>query len=361
MPAKTIERVASFRVDVDPTDNKFDHVIEDKSNWRTSVHIHRIEERLDHAVDIVAMSSSNHSKNRSPDLIPLTADYFKMKNDLRALMGVLTTYQKLTRDLHDSKYKVVEQLAILSERTPIGEEVCRELDGEATEKLHLLSKQFPSSSSLSTTSFSPAISTPKPLSSSMSSFLQSMGLVQEENSQPSLVTQIVEDYRKRNGGNVLSLHGLYSLGAAQAVGNDSEYQLHIVEFTAKWIETVTERVELGLKHVRKLALERLHYERKIETLRNRANDLERKGKTSPDSSIERLSRNEIKLKKAFEAHEKESGRLCALIETVTQEGHKDLYILVRNFIQWEQNRVGRESDIAFQQKAILDSLKQKFE
>merc|ERR1712025_486098 len=146
----------------------------------------------------------------------------------------------------------------------------------------------------------------------MTSFLHSMGLAQEENSQTSLVTQIAEDYRKRNGDNVLSLHGLYSLGAALAVGNDSEYQLHIVEYTAKWMKTVTERVDSGLKHVRKLALERLHYERKIETLRNRANNIERKGKTSPDSSIERLSRNEIKLQKAFEAHEKESGRLCAL-------------------------------------------------
>ena len=187
-----------------------------------------------------------------------------------------------------------------------------------------------------------------------------MGIVKEEDSRSTVVNQISEDYRNRNGANALSLYGVFSLGAAQAVRNDSEYQLNIVEYTTKWIEVVTERVDAGLKNVRKLASERLHYERKIETLRNRANDLEKKGKSSPDSAIERLSRNETKLKEAFEVHEKEAGKLCALIETVTQEGYKDLYILVRNYIQWELSRIGSESDLSFQLRSTLDVLNEKF-
>ena len=169
------------------------------------------------------------------------------------------------------------------------------------------------------------------------------------------------DYKRRTDTVVLSLHSLLSFGSTQAIVNDSEYQRNIVDYTTEWIDTVTTRVEMGLKNVRKLASDRLHYERKIETLRNKATGLERKGKTSPASAIERLSRNEAKLKEAFTIHEKKATKVCALIEAVTQEGYKDLFTLVRNYIQWERNRIGRENDISSQLGATLNSLNAKME
>ena len=370
MSEKTFERVASFRVEVDPAENRnasggkknsmansCGHVVEGRV---LSSDIQRINERLNHAVGVVANTPTNQTRNRSPDLVPLTADYMRMKNDLRGLLEVLLTYQKCTRELQESRFKIAEKLALISERTPLQAEVGRGLDGEATDQLHLLSQHFSSSPrSLPTASFSPSISTPK-ASSSMSFFLQSMGLVKEGDSSPTLVAQISQDFRNRTRANVLSLHGVYSLGAAQAVGIDSEYQSSVVEYTTEWIDIVTERVEDGLKRVRKLAAERLHYERKIETLRGKANDLERKGKSSPSSAIERISRNESKLKDSFAVHEKEAGEVCFLIETVTREGYKDLYILVRNYIQWELNRVGSESDLSFELKSTLNFLNEKF-
>jgi hypothetical protein len=369
MPAKAIERVASFRVEADPTSkdaaiggkkinkaNSFSIDVGD-GDRDVSVDIRRINERLNNVVDGVMNSPTHHSRNRSPDLVPLTAEYVQMKNDLRALLEVLVTYQKRNRDLQESRLNVAKQMSLFSQRTPIKEEMGREVDGEATEKFQLLSQQF-YSSSFSTASYSPSISRPKS-PSSMSFLLQSVGLVWDD-SRPSLLSQISEDYRKRSGANGLSLYGLYSLGAAQAVVTDSEYQKYVVQYTTKWMELITERVDTGLKRVRKLASERLHYERKIETLRNRANDLERKGKTSPGSAVERLSRNEAKLQEAFAAHEKEAGKICALIETVTQDGYKDLYTLVRNYIEWEQIRIERESDISCQLKSTLDFLTRKF-
>jgi len=368
MLAKNIERVPSFRVEVDPAEsvnasggkkmaNNCDLVVEGRA---LSSGIQRINERLNDAVESVAKTPTNQLRNRSPDLVPLTADYLRMKNDLRALLEVLLSYQKCTRELHETRFKVIEKLASFSEGSPIQEVVERELDGETTDKLHLLSQNVSSSqSSLSTTSFSPSVSTSK-ASSSMSFFLQSMGIVKEDDFQPSLVAQISEDYRNRNGASALSLKGVYCLGAAQAVGNDTEYHAHVLEYTTEWMDTVTKRVDEGLKIVKKLAAERLHYERKIETLRDKANDLERKGKTSPSSAVERLSRNETKLRESFFTHEKEAGKLCALIETVTREGYKDLYILVRNYIQWELNRIGSESDLSFQLKATLNFLNEKF-
>ena len=376
MLAKTFERVASFRVEAKPVDddamaegdmNKFDisydHVSEESNNLRLSSDIYSIKERMNYAVDVVAMSPANQAKNRSPDLVPLTANYVQMKNDLLILMGVLKTYQKRTRDVQESRLKVAEQLALLSKRTPIYEEVGRQLHDDTKEKIHLRAQQVfsPPSPSLSTTSLSSSSShsTPKP-PSSVSFFLQSMGLVQEDTTQPIAVAKISEACRNKSDANAFSLQGIYSLAAAQAVNIDADYQVHVVEYTTKWMKTVCERVDFGLEHVRKLASERLHYERKVETLRNRANDLQGKGKTSPDSAIERLSRNETKLKEAFAAHEKEAGKLCALIETVTCEGYKDLYIIVRNYIEWERNRMGKENDISIHLEAILKSLNAKF-
>ncbi|OEU13972.1 hypothetical protein FRACYDRAFT_139639, partial [Fragilariopsis cylindrus CCMP1102] len=237
-----------------------------------------IEERLDKAV------TDDVQKNRSPDLIPLTVDFVQMKKQLRALIMVINTYQTRTRDLHESRFEIAQQLALLSERTPIREEIGCELDGEATEQLQQLSQRL------------------------------------------------------------------------VAVVNDQEYQKDVVNFVTEWEQIITERVESGLKRVRKLASNRLHYERKIETLRNKANELEIKGRTNPTVAVERLSRNEGKLKQAFTVHEKEAGQLCALMESVTHEGYKDLYTLVKNYIEWEINRVERENNITLQMSATLESM-----
>lgn len=335
-------------------------VVEGPPPLQLSADIQRINERLNYAVDVVAITPTNQTSNRSPDLVPLTADYIQMKNDIKGLLEVLLAYQKCTRELQESRFKIAQKLTQLTEQTPLFNEVGRELDADATDNLHLLSQQHSlSPSSLPTESFSPSISTPK-ASSSMSFFLQSMGLVKEDESGPTLVNKISRDYCDRIGANVVSLYGIYSLGAAQAVGNDSEYQTRVIDYATEWIETVTGRVDQALKRVRKLGAERLHYERKIQTLRDKASDLERKGKSSPSSAVERLSRNEIKLKDAFVAHEKEAGKVCVLIETVTREGYKDVYILARNYIQWELNRIGGESDIAIQLDSTLNWMNKKF-
>ena len=173
------------------------------------------------------------------------------------------------------------------------------------------------------------------------------------------VCQIVAEYRERSGADILSLYGLYSVGAAQAVANDQQYQRHVVDFVTEWERIVTERIESGLKRIRKLASDRRHYVRKIETLRNRANSIELKGKARPAAAVARLCRNEVKLKQAFAVHENEAGRLCAVMEAVTKDGYKDLYTLVKNYIEWEINRIRRESDIFVQMNATLDSMNNK--
>ena len=122
-----------------------------------------------------------------------------------------------------------------------------------------------------------------------------------------------------------SLAVVQKFGAAHAIGNRREYDQHVVTYAVEWEEAVTERVDRDLKHVKKLQGDRDHYEKKVEMLRKKAHDLELKGKPSPAAQVEKLERNENKLREAFIIHETEAGRLCALIETITRDGWLELY------------------------------------
>ena len=364
VPKAIINRANSLRVEADTNNindcdniNMFDEkdclLISGTMCRKPTANIQNTEERLSNAIESAAMSPKSITRNRSPDLVPLVLDYERLKKRLRTLIGVLKTYQKCTRDAQNARFEIAEQLALLSDKSPIQDEVGCDLDSETTEKLQQLSQPLPPSPSPSSTASSSSSSS---ASSPTTSFVRIEKVSNEFESFPFSVAEVVQDYRKRRGAHIISLFGLYRFSAADGVVNDVQYQTQIVNYVTRWKEIVTDRVDSGLKRVRKLASDRLHYERKVETLRNRANNIESKGKENSVSAIERLSRNEDKLKFAFAAHEKEASKLCALVETVTQEGYKELYTLIRSFIEWETNRIGRENDIASQLNATLLSM-----
>lgn len=136
---------------------------------------------------------------------------------------------------------------------------------------------------------------------------------------------VAEVMEKRLETDSRSLAVVQKFGAAHAVGNHREYEQHVVTYAVDWEQAVIERVDRELKQVKKLQADRDHYEKKVEGLRKKANDVEAKGKESPAAQVEKLSRNEEKLREAFILHETEAGRLCALIETVTRDGWLELY------------------------------------
>ena len=127
--------------------------------------------------------------------------------------------------------------------------------------------------------------------------------------------------------------------------NIVEYQEMVLDYASEWQSVVTQRVDKALKEVKKLQQTRRHYESKVEGLRKRVNQLEAKDKEVPESLGEKLTRNEGKLRDAFEVHELEAGKLCILIEHVTQEGWHNLKHLIENALEWEMNRLARENAI----------------
>jgi hypothetical protein len=62
----------------------------------------KIQERLDK----VMQETSPLDKNRSADLVPLSAEYEQMKHKLRALVSAVKLYKHKTEDMSNAKFEV---------------------------------------------------------------------------------------------------------------------------------------------------------------------------------------------------------------------------------------------------------------
>ena len=158
-----------------------------------------------------------------------------------------------------------------------------------------------------------------------------------------------------------SLVSLQQLASMQARVNVLEYQQYVIDYAVEWEEIVTGRIDSQTKDVKKLQQDRLHYEKKVDALRTKVNNTERKGKETPVATMEKLQRNEEKLRDAWENHETAAGRLCVLMQEAIHFGWKDLYPLVTNIMKWEVNRLGRENETYGRLPLTLEAMKADFE
>ena len=123
---------------------------------------------------------------------------------------------------------------------------------------------------------------------------------------------------------------------------------------------VSKMIKQELLMVKKLQKDRTHYEKKVESLRKGILKKETSGKEIKDAEHEKLSRNEKKLKDAWQIHEQKAGEVCFLIEQITIHGWKDFYPLVKNTMKWEVNRLGRENLTYGRLPETLEALKARF-
>jgi hypothetical protein len=86
-----------------------------------------------------------------------------------------------------------------------------------------------------------------------------------------------------------------------------KFQSHFLECVTEWEAVVTTRVDPEWKHLRKLAADSGDYEKKVEALRHKANEMVTKGKST-------------KLQQAFEVDKVAAGKLCVLMEVATTLG-----------------------------------------
>lgn len=159
---------------------------------------------------------------------------------------------------------------------------------------------------------------------------------------------------------VASLATLQKLASMHSKTNEIDYQLHVLDYVTEWEEVVSKMIKQELLMVKKLQKDRTHYERKVESLRKGILKKETSGKEIKDAEHEKLSRNEKKLKDAWQIHEQKAGEVCFLIEQITIHGWKDFYPLVKNTMKWEVNRLGRENLTYGRLPETLEALKARF-
>ena len=159
---------------------------------------------------------------------------------------------------------------------------------------------------------------------------------------------------------VASLTTLQKLASMHSKTNEIDYQLHVLDYVTEWEEVVSKMIKQELLMVKKLQKDRTHYERKVESLRKGILKKETSGKEIKDAEHEKLSRNEKKLKDAWQIHEQKAGEVCFLIEQITIHGWKDFYPLVKNTMKWEVNRLGRENLTYGRLPETLEALKARF-
>ena len=295
---------------------------------------HNIGLRLTQAVDAAVVT-----KNRSPELVPLTRDYDVFRKRLRALIAACKNYHQQAQKMDQARFQVVKEFTNLARDTPLFEHVEQQvLDNNDAKPINNRVQQQQldgkESSSLATT--------PK----------------QAFDIQNKSVTDILEEGRSGASTSSSSMLALEQVASLQSQMNLVEYQRHVIDYAVEWNDVVTSRIDKQLKQVTKLRQQYLHYDKKVHQLRHKINVLEQKGKKStPPEVVSKLTRNEEKLSVAFASHQNMSGRLVVLMEQAVTFGWKDLYPLVKNTMKWQVNRVAREQETYGQYPITLQAMK----
>ena len=110
-----------------------------------------------------------------------------------------------------------------------------------------------------------------------------------------------------------------------------EYQDEMIRYVTNWESTVTTRIATELRHVDKLYKDFVRYHNKVEALKASAE----KKKNVKDSDLEKISRNESKLRTARKEYRRNLVNITLLTEEVTDRGWKDLLPLMVKMIDYD--------------------------
>jgi predicted RNA-binding protein with PUA domain len=110
-----------------------------------------------------------------------------------------------------------------------------------------------------------------------------------------------------------------------------EYQVELISYIANWEGTVTTRIATELRHVDSLFKTFVRYYNKVESLKATAE----KKKTIKDSDLEKINRNESKLRTARKEYRRNLVSTTLLIEEISDRGWKDLLPLMIRMITFD--------------------------
>lgn len=137
----------------------------------------------------------------------------------------------------------------------------------------------------------------------------------------------------------------------------SKYAQFVVEYVIEWEKVVTGRISVAIKKAEGLRRDLDHYQQKVESLRQSANQAMAKGKNVDSKTADKLSRNEEKFVKSKQEYDVFATDLCILIEEVTDRSWRDLHPLMIKLAQFDMTMADDESKNMAMLKQVVKELK----
>lgn len=161
----------------------------------------------------------------------------------------------------------------------------------------------------------------------------------------------------RPADSVISYLSVHQGLAGKSKMYSGKYSQFVIDYATEWQRVVVTRCDKALKEAERLRVEVDHYQSKVESLRQSANEKMAKGKQVDQKSADKLTRNEEKLIKIKEENKKFSADTCLLVEELTERSWRDLHPLLIKIFQFEMTISTDEAKAMDNLKTVVHELK----
>mmetsp|Transcript_28874 Transcript_28874/g.42410 ORF Transcript_28874/g.42410 Transcript_28874/m.42410 type:complete len:465 (-) Transcript_28874:225-1619(-) len=172
----------------------------------------------------------------------------------------------------------------------------------------------------------------------------------------------LEGFVAKNADGNTTYVGVHEAMAERNKGYCQKYEEFIINYAVEWERVLAERVAEDIKKVDNHKRDLDHYSKKVDSLRAQADKTMAKGKVVKADDIDKLQRNEYKLKVAETDFEESSTNLLLLIDEVVARGWKDLMPLMIKVAQFDATLASDEgstfaslNEVVLNIKAIGDA------
>lgn len=220
--------------------------------------------------------------HNSADIVPLSQEFEANRIALRNLHVAAEAYELCLRDLHSKRVEMVKHMSTIAKGTPLFDAIGKQHDESEDDSAALAPAK--------------------------------------------------------------SLEALVRACASNMELQSKQFDSSIVSYVEEWERVTSDRISSDLKQAGKLKERRTHYEDKVSKLRSTQHKTEEKDRPMSKAKVEKIERNDKKLKNAFDEHEEFSGKLAVLMEESSSPKGRwnDLMPLAKTYMKWESDRCESE-------------------
>lgn len=133
----------------------------------------------------------------------------------------------------------------------------------------------------------------------------------------------------------LSYQAIHYEFAKVSQQHHGQYMKKVLDYVVQWEKVVTTRISADLKTAEQLRVELVHYQSKVDTLRQQVDAVLAKGKRPKDDLSDKLERNTEKLKDGRDSYEEFTDNLCSLLDEVVHRSWRDLHPLLLELAKYD--------------------------